>query len=478
MRSNFVISVFTLSFVFFTSITLADAQTFNRQVGEPECIVEAKRCSYLTVNVTGNQFVTRVTNQLFPRQSIFFTDESYLEVERGNLVVFWFESEDILKRFKLLIPVIDALESFKPADMVKVTTDILEMTETGLKNFRAQISAVTARPVGNDRDFDVNIGDATTGDLNLNVPLKTVDLSVLLGGASVKKYTRKAITNESYVSNSEDLNFSQTTLVPIEGPSGILEKKTGLEIDGTVSIERDNSDLVKLTNFDLKYSKEVINPVDATQMSINTLDLDRKSLFLYRGLTQTAVKSVSSVQTSDRSGQLNGINRAIGEEYNKLLIMVRAETISHDDIAAEARRIADSNIQGEFSEDQIREFPTDSVELKEIFENIKPFTRFDTTGERIVGFKLDQKYARLENYKKRFDIKIKGGGIKQQANRSLESLMTKGLILNDVSQNYYDRKFIKIKVTIREFIKRPKPGQRRFSKRVTLYYNPQTNEFL
>lgn len=474
--------VLVLLFSIFLNITLFaedfEGPSLNRDVEKPVCDVEVKRCVYYTSNITGRQFVTRVTTQLFPQQSIFFTDGSYLEVESGNTVVFWFEEDEILKRFKLLIPYVDALESFKPVDMVKVTTEIVEMTETGLKNLRAQITAVTMRTPGSLGNFSGGISDANNGDLSFNIPLKTVDLSVVLGASSVRRHTKRAITNESYITNFENINFSDTTFVPFEGPSGILEKQTGLTINGSVSIERDNSDLVKISNFDLKYEKSVVNPVDDTMMSVNSTDVDRASMFLYRGLTQTTVKSISSASSTDGGIQLNGFNRSTGEEYNKLLILVRAESISQDDIAGEARRIADSVIRGNFTDQQIRNFDTTPVEIDEVLEDIKPFSRFGTTGERIIGFKLNPELARDENYKKRFDIKIRGGGIKQEANRSLEELMTRGLVLSDIRQRYLDKKYIKIKVSFKEFIKGPRGNTRPLFKRVTLYYNPQTNKFI
>ncbi len=469
-------TLFTL--IYLLSSPVQAEQSLNRPTTKPVCLEEVKRCEYLTANITGHEFVKRVENQLFPRQSIFFTKESYIEVQSGNTVVFWFEDRDIFNMFIALIPSIDALESFKPSDMVKVTTEILEMTEIGLKNFQAQITAVTARTSGSPRDISGDIYDADAGTISLNIPFKTVDLSVLLGASKVKKYTRKAITVVSYVNNFDSINYAHTTFVPLVGPSGILEKKTGVEIDGSVSIERSNNNLVKLNNFDLKYSQEVINPVDPTQMSINTLDVEKSSLYLYKGLTQTAVKSVSSIQTTDRGLRLSGINRSSGEIYNKMLIMVRAETISHEDIARQAQRVANSRIQGEFTPEEVRNFSTDEIDLESVIKDIRPFAKFSPTGERIIGFKLNSENARLDNYKRVFDIKISGAGLKQQANRTIEDLMTRGISFDEISESYYDRKYIKLKIKFKEFKKAPTRGHRRLRKSVTLYYNPQTNEFI
>lgn len=126
-----------------------------------------------------------------------------------------------------------------------------------------------------------------------------------------------------------------------------------------------------------------------------------------------------------------------------------------------------------FSEIEINSFPGNGIDFKTALKSVKPYALQTPSGQKILGMKLDKKFARRDNIKKSVEVSIKGGGIKQEAILTLENLMLSGLKFNPVGLRYLDKKVVKFKVTLKPF-----RGSRSSRVKITLYYNPRTNSFI
>jgi len=106
-----------------------------------------------------------------------------------------------------------------------------------------------------------------------------------------------------------------------------------------------------------------------------------------------------------------------------------------------------------------------------VLNSIRPYSFWTISGDRIVGFKLDQALARKANIKKSIDIKITGGVKQQKENLTVENLMLSGLKLQDFTEKALTKQYFKIKIKLKKF--KGKAAVKRI-----LYFNPKTNEFI
>ncbi|MEK6623724.1 MAG: hypothetical protein AABY86_02065, partial [Bdellovibrionota bacterium] len=126
-----------------------------------------------------------------------------------------------------------------------------------------------------------------------------------------------------------------------------------------------------------------------------------------------------------------------------------------------------------FSAEEVSQFPNEEIPLKVLIDSLQPFARLSLSGDRLLGFHMDKRFARKSNYKKNLEITIHTSGFKQKAVRTVENLMLSGLKFEDLPSRSLRSPMVKITVKARPFkkvtLKQPKK---------VLYYNPATHEFL
>ena len=129
----------------------------------------------------------------------------------------------------------------------------------------------------------------------------------------------------------------------------------------------------------------------------------------------------------------------------------------------------------QFSEEEKTKLPINEVDLKSVLENITPLAYFTTSGDRVLGFKLDPKDARLNNISKNIVISVTSGGIfsrglNQKIILPLENLMLSGLKFDPLTPKELKKTSVDIKLSLKEYSGSASVGK-------TLHYNPETNKF-
>lgn len=439
----------------------------ERPAGAVDCNQSVKRCTYIVQNGTAAKLIQRIERILFPG-TILTPSEGYIEAESLKQIGFWLESDDLLERFKGLIPSLDTFESFDPTSLVQISIDVYGVTETGLTNLTASLQSVG--PAADDSgDFSISTGSAA---LDLTLKLGTNLLASALGSKSVKKYTKKLTTVTRYIPNRAEINFSHTSNIYISPTAGsVKEEKVGLNIDGEVSIERTRNDLIKIQDFSFRYGV-LIPGVDPANNRVNVLEVTNPEVYLLSGISNLIVSTTTDESTRTRGWGLLSVERGKDESLSKLMVVVRAEPLSFESVIDRMRDMRVRDLHGTFtSTDRTNMNPT-GPELKQVLDiGIDPYARFTASGDRILGFNLDKKMASLATIDKNIEIEIKTRGMKQKAIRTIENLMISGIRFDELPRAAIDKELVKFTLKFKSF-----RGPTLLKK--YLWYNPQTNAFI
>jgi hypothetical protein len=157
------------------------------------------------------------------------------------------------------------------------------------------------------------------------------------------------------------------------------------------------------------------------------------------------------------------------------MIITRADVVNFGEFVAEMKKMRQLEMHQKFSSEEIKKFSTQEISLKSVLQNIKPFSYFTTSGDRILGFKLDSKDARVNNISKDIEINVKSGnlfskGIKQNVILKLENLFLSGFRFDSLPSKDLKKAEVEIDVTLKLH-----NGKEKITK--TLVYNPETNKF-
>ncbi len=439
----------------------------ERPAGAVDCNQSVKRCTYIVQNGTANVLIQRIERILFPG-TILTPSEGYIEAESLKQIGFWFESEELLERFKGLIPSLDTFESFNPTSLVQISVDVYGITETGLTNLTASLQSVG--PQGDDDpDFSISSGNAA---LDLTLKLGTNLLASALGSKNVKKYTKKLTTVTRYIPNLAEINFSHTSNIYISPTAGsVKEEKVGLNIDGEVSIERDRNELIKVEDFKFRYGV-LIPGIDPASNRVNVLEVSNPEVYLLTGISNLIVSTTTDQVTRTRGWGLLSVERGKDESLSKLMVVVRAEPLSFESVIDRMRDMRVRDLHGTFTDADRVAMTQTGPSLKEVLDNgIDAYARFTASGDRVLGFNLDKKMASLGVIDKNVEIEIKTRGMKQKAIRSIENLMISGIRFDELPRSAIDNDLVKFKIRFKSF-----RGPTILRK--TLWYNPQTNAFI
>lgn len=456
-----VIALLTLSTVLFAQ------EGLERPAGAVDCSQSLKRCTYIVQNGTAASLIQKIERILFPG-TILTPNEGYIEAESLKKIGFWLESDELLERFKGLLPALDTFESFDPTSLVQVSVDVYGITETGLTNLTASLQS--AAPAGDDDgDFSISTGN---GALDLTLKLGTNLLASALGSQNVKKHTKKMTTVTRFVPNRAEINFAHTSNIYISPTAGtVKEEKVGLNIDGEVSIERNNNQLIKVENFSFRYGVLISGDTPGNNR-VNVLEVTNPEVYLLSGVSNLIVSTTTDEVSRTRGWGLLSVDRSRDENLSKLMVVVRAEPLSFETVIERMRDMRVRELNGTFTTADRAAMPVQGPSLNEIFNNgIEPWSRFTASGDRILGFNIDKKLASKLTIDKNIEIEIKTRGFKQKAIRSVENLMISGLKFDDLPARNLNRELVKLKVKFKAF-------RGSTLARKILWYNPQTNAFI
>ena len=385
---------------------------------------------------------------------------------------FYIINEDLKQKVISSIPLMDTLEEFDPSDLVLLTTEIYSLTEGGLSNLQA--SLVTSNEPAAELAGWV-IASALGGPTGIALTTATNLLSSLMGSSKVKEESMKVTTISQLIPNRAGINYSNTSKVYISPPnSGVVkEEKAGLEIGGVVSISSRENDLVVIKDYVLTYG--IIEPI-STGERVNILSLNNPELYLVKGTSSLVVSSVTMEVSSRTEYSAVSFGKKKDKNFNKVMIITRAEAIDFKSYVNEMKKIRQLELHKEFSEEERAAFSASAIGMKDVLNNIIPMTAYTTSGDRVVGFKLSSKDARLNNYKKNIEVTIKtGNGFSRNQTQKvilpLETLMLSGIKMNPFSQKDLKKTVIEVEVTLKVF-----NSNESITKK--LFYNPEVNKFI
>ncbi len=435
--------------------------------GKVECFEEVQMCTYVVQNIDASCLYTKLNRIMFSGSSII-SDDGYIFVD-SKVIRFWLNDAEKQERLKTLIPLLDTFEQFVPAPLVNFTTEIHSVSEKGYAYLQASAENFARAAIG-AAEGEVNV----TGSFKIRLNIDDVDLASILGAQIMKEESMKVMTINEPIINGGNINFSQMQTIPYAPTSGTAkEASVGISTSGHVSISRDNPDLVQINNYNMTFSVDDPSFTTNEHVRVSTLKIGAGTIYLTRNQSRIMISSnIIESSTSNGVGLTTvGTNRS--KIYTKLVVIVRAESHSYEDYT---NMTNNNEVNRKFTEDEIAAFPNDEVDLDNITESIKIHSSFSLSGDRILGFYLDSKLARMDNYKKDLVVRIKGGGIDTKEIRTLESLMLNGYTFTGLDPFKLDKEIIKIKIKLSE------PKYRfynfmRFKKKFTLFYFPSDNRF-
>lgn len=454
-----------------STLSFSHANELENAPGAAKCNDELKLCTYVSQNITARQLISRINSIMFPG-SILTPEEGSINVESLKKINFWLVNEELKKRFMALLPLLDSFEEFVPSALVQLTTEIYSVSEKGFNHLSAEIASATT-DTGDATDLVLNALGGGTIDLALKLGSNL--LGSVLGTRVAREEVSQVETVTQLIPNMSDINYSHGSTVFISPTPGIVkEAQSGLKINGVVSINKNDPELVVLKNYNFNYgvinSNEdgELNPAPVTILSINN-----PQLYLVKDTSTMVVSTHTVREENGREWGLGLFGRSKDKLRSKLMIVTRATAFSFKEYITQLKKLRQLELHREFSELEINNFPGNGVDIQTALKAVKPYALQTPSGRKILGMRIDKKFARTDNIKKSIEVSIKGGGIKQEAILTLENLMLSGIKFNPVGLRYLDKKVVKLKVTL-------KPFRASRSKRVklNLYYNPRTNSFI
>ncbi|MBK22780.1 MAG: hypothetical protein CME70_02145 [Halobacteriovorax sp.] len=453
-----------------SSISISFADSLEDSPSIAKCNEELKRCTYVSQNITARALVSRINSIMFPG-SILTPEEGYINVESLKKLNFWLTNEELKTRFIALLPLLDSFEEFNPSALVQLTTEIYSVSEKGFNHMSAQIASATT-DTGDATDVVLNTLGGGTIDLALKLGSNL--LGSVLGTRVAREEVSQVETVTQLIPNMADINYSHGSTVFVSPTPGIVkEAKAGLNIGGTVSINKFDSELVVLKNYNFNYG--VINPsIDGEVTApVTLLSIQNPQLYLVKDTSTMVVSTHTVREESGREWGLGLFGRSKDKLRTKLMVVTRATAYSFQDYIRQLKKLRRLDLHRSFSELEINNFPGDSISMGTVLKSVKPYSLQTPSGQKILGMKIDKSFARKDNIKKSIEVSIKGGGIKQEAILTLENLMLSGIKFNPLGLRYLDKKVIKLKVELKPF-----RGSRTERVKLKLYYNPRTNSFI
>lgn len=447
------------------SMGMSFAQSVQRAPGRIECQDELLRCTYVSQNLTARTLANRVRQALVPGD-VLIPSEGFINVESTNVLSFWFYNEELKNRFEGLLPLMDVLEAGVPSHLVQLTTEIYSVSEEGLSHIDASVGSISS-DVGDAPDFDI-LNDGGILDLSLTVSSRL--LSAVLGTQVGRKETSRVTRVVQLIPNLAPISYERTSNIYISPTAGVVkDEKAGLTLGGTVSINAGDSDLVHIKDYSFSYG--VLNRASESERdSVTILNVSNPSLYLYKGISTMVVSSNTSVVTRDNNFGLFSFGRERSKVFNKLMVVTSAKTMSFDNYRDEMARFSRLSLFRSFSESQIERLPQSRTSLSQVLASLKPYNYRLSNGTPVIGFRLDDKLAALNNIKKTVEVEVKGGGLRMKKMRSIENLMLSGFRFDSLSSRHMSKAKVKLRVELKVH------GSREKYKK-TLYYDPDRNVF-
>lgn len=470
---HFVVTFFSFILLLNNLVKADERPLMQRPPDKVECNDELKRCTYFVQNLTAKDLISKINSIVFPG-SILSPSEGYINVESLKKINFYMDDQELRSRFIAIIPLLDVFEDFIPSSLVQLTTEIYTLSEGGLAELQAQITAATSKPETDVADWALkNIGG---GALDLGLRIGTNFLSSVLGSQKVKEKSSKVTTVTQLLPNFSSIGYSHNTNIYVSPTAGLVkEEMAGITIGGTASISASDSDLVLLKDYTFRYG--VLKPGDTTVLDrIDVLSFSNPQLYLVKGISSLLVSSVTTTKSDKTELGFFSFGKNKNQLQTKIMVVTRAEAISFQTFMSDLKKTRNLELHGEFSKVEKDHFSNNEIDLNEVLTHVKPYSLFSPSGDRILGFKIDANYARVSNIKKNVEVTIKSGGLltrglNQKRILTMENLMLSGMKFDSLTAKELEAAKVKITLELKIFNSDKKVT-------ITLYYNPETNKFI
>lgn len=448
-----------------------EPKTAQRPVGEVHCDHDIqKSCTYTTENLSAPELLNIVSRTMFP-DDVLDRSVGFKITRSSNEIEFYFNDivdendvktrSPLLERFISLIMRFDVQDDFNPPAYVEFTTEVYSVSKTAITAIKLALS--NANPD--------NVPD--TGTISYGFKLKNLELALALGLQVSRGNAHQVFSASSLVPNKSDIDWRQTTNIYVSPNSTDLKtEKSGLDINGVVSINRNDKTRMLLSNFRFTYGVEIPPANDGDSPRVDELNFPLSRYEMKEGIP-TLLMSTKSFNLISAKGL--GIGNTGYQKYmkeTKLVVVIRAKAFTQEDLIAANKDILHNKTLKKFSEEEVQNFPNDAVSIDEVLDSTRAKIEvIESTGDRVIRFWLDKDLARRDNYKKRYWVKITAQGFQHKRVRSIEHLMLKGINTPPMPYSLLQKNLIKFKIRFRKVRE-----WRFFHHRKRFYYEPEYND--
>lgn len=405
-------------------------------------------CTYTLVHLTRAQELIRKIEQVLFKGDPLTSPDGMMEPLGNNkkVLAFWHMDDNIRRKMKEVIPLLDTRESFYPNTIVEFKADVYEVSETGLSNLGAEIANLKVGSSIGDLANNTMVSGGGNG-LGLDLKLGIVELSGLLSAEKQKGNLVRKDTINRPVANFSSIEYDDTTkrfAAPGAGTS-IKDLYTGITLDGVVSVNDQDPSLVTVKNFKITYG--TLN----SDETVNLITLPTENLIVKEGVAFPVVSSKTVGTFKKTSGRLLGFSREVTKEDAKLLIYVTVKVKTWDEYINSIQGLLTVGKQ-KFDKDELNALTDNCPSSLELLNDIIPMATRDHQGDPLLSIRLNKNKACLKNIKNRVKVTITGTGIeklKNKKNVTVESLMHIPIRINGLSlSKIREKSELKIKVKL------------------------------
>lgn len=389
-------------------------------------------CTYTLIHLTRAQELIRKIEQVLFKGDPLTSPDGMMEPLGNNkkVLAFWHINQDVLRKMKDVIPMLDKRESFYPNTIVEFKADVYEVSETGLSNLGADITNLSVGSSIGDLANSTMVTGGSNG-LGLDLKLGIVQLSGLLSAEKQKGNLRRKMTITRPVANLSSIKYNDTTkrfAAPGAGTT-IKDQYTGLTLDGVVSVNDKDKGLVTVKNFKITYGS--LNEDN----TVNLVTLPSDDLIIKEGIAFPLVSSKTVGTFQNTTVGLFGITRNVSKEDAKLLIYVSVKVKKWDDYIKSIQNLLTIGKQ-KFDKSELASLTDKCVSSMDLLNDLQPIASRDYQGDPVLSIKLNSDNACTKNIKNRIKVTITGSGIPTELNKknvTVESLMHIPIKINGIS---------------------------------------------
>lgn len=304
---------------------LAQGESFVRRPGPVRC--SKLECVYTPVNKAASELVYDMVRVVF--SDVPPMDGYVRESRDGGQVMFAHPDSSTLESLKQVATEYDTLSNFNSPPRVAVSVEVYLVDSDFLDSLMAQIGYGNrvVEATAQDRVSGVVAPDggmfSLTGALG-NLPTSFIKMQLQMGkNRGVRKMKEQA---SFIVPNGRMISYTQaeTRYKESAGSINTISESLGLSLMGTVQINARNFDLVRIKDFNIKYSI----PTNHAQSLMKSIAFSSAEVDIKKGYPYIVTSNELTVDHEQRKNAfIFGGGRQQAHSNQRLLIMVSVTPI-------------------------------------------------------------------------------------------------------------------------------------------------------